>query len=328
MNLKQLPYFVAIAQTGSLSGAARQAGVSQPAVSAYLRELEQELGVQMFARKEGRFRPTPAGEIYLDMARRILSIQEQARLQMHPLTQDQKQKIRVGISPHRGAKALAAIYSEFRKEFPQIQLQPVERYVDETAELLNNGQLELSFSTATREELPPELHLLSMQREEIVLAIPSFHRLAFFGDRDVSRAPQLALEEFRDTPFVLMSQSSSLGRICRRLFVRCGMEPVTVFQSNNVTMVRDMIQSGAGAGLLPSYYAQPEEGMVYFRLQNPEYIVFSVVWKEGRKLTRPERYLLYLKDKLYDSKQTGPLSQQLRPAEYIKMTQEFQEAFL
>lgn len=328
MNLKQLPYFIAIAQTGSLSAAARQAGVSQPAVSAYLQELERDLETRMFTREGGRLRPTAAGQIYLNMARQVLSIQEQARLQIYPQAREEKQVIRVGISPHRGAQALATIYLEFSKEYPNIQLQPVERYANDSLDLLVKGELELSFTTVSGEETAPGLEILPLQREEIVLAIPAFHRLAFFGDRDVTRAPRLNLEEFRDSPFVLMSPGSTAGRVSRQLFSRCGLDPVTVFQTGNVIMVRDMIRSGAGVGLIPSYYAQPTEEVTYFRLKDPGYIVFSAVWKESRELTRPERYILYLKEKLYDSKYASPLSQMIHPPEFTRMVEEFQEVLL
>ena len=75
MNLKQLPYFIAIAETGSLSAAARQAEVSQPAISGYLQDLERELGTPLFVRSHRRMVPTEAGTVYLDMARQVLDLQ-------------------------------------------------------------------------------------------------------------------------------------------------------------------------------------------------------------------------------------------------------------
>src|SRR5699024_11482973 len=67
LNLKQLPYFIAIAETGSLSAAARRTGVSQPTISDYLHELEHELGTPLFERRQRRMLPTEAGAAYLQM---------------------------------------------------------------------------------------------------------------------------------------------------------------------------------------------------------------------------------------------------------------------
>lgn len=99
MNLKQLPYFIAIAETGSLSAAARRTGVSQPAVSGYLHDLERELGIALFLRSGRRMTPTAAGNIYLEMAREVLGLQARTRTQIQARHNPLKQRIRVGVSP-------------------------------------------------------------------------------------------------------------------------------------------------------------------------------------------------------------------------------------
>lgn len=325
MNLKQLPYFVSIAETGSLSAAARRSGVSQPAISNYLQELERELQIALFRRVRGRMEPTEAGRIYLEMARQVLALQADAQALIGARGRQKKQVIRVGISPHRGAQALAAAYPQFARRFPDIGLQPVESYAQGVLTLLQEGKTDLSFATAGQSESGGELHFLPLHREEIVLALPSFHRLAFFASRDVTQAPRLALEEFRDTPFVMMSPSSTVGQVSRHLFAQSGFEPVSVFESSNVIMVTDMIRAGSGAGLIPAYYALPSDKMVYFRLKQPGYLTFSVVWRADRQLSEAERYLIYLKERLYDRKQLRLLNEILPSEEFDRIAAEFEQ---
>lgn len=325
MNLKQLPYFVAIAETGSLSGAARRVSVSQPAISGYLQELEQELKVPLFRRSRGRMEPTEAGTIYLEMARQVLALQADAATLIANRRHRKSQVIRVGISPHRGAQALAAVYQPFVRRYPDIALEPVENYAGQSLSLLREGKVELNFSTVDRVEDDAELHFLPLHREEIVLALPAFHRLAFFASRDVTQAPQLDLGEFRDTPFVMMAPTSTVGQVSRQLFARSGFEPVVVFTSSNVVMVNDMVRAGSGAGLLPAYYAQPMDEVVYFRLKDPGFLTSCVVWRADHTLSEAERYLIYLKTLLYDRKQMKVLNEFLCPQEFARIAAEFEE---
>ena len=69
MNIKTLSYLVAIAETGTLSGAGKKLGISQPTLSAFLSNLECELGIDLFVRNKKQMIPTPAGRIYLDASR-------------------------------------------------------------------------------------------------------------------------------------------------------------------------------------------------------------------------------------------------------------------
>lgn len=324
MNMKQLPYFVAIAETGSLSGAARRAGVSQPAISGYLQELERELKVPLFRRSRGRMEPTEAGQIYLEMAQQVLALQEDARTLIANRRRRKSQVIRVGISPHRGAQALAAIYPQFVRRYPNVELEPVEGYARQGFSMLREGKMDLSFTTASEEDTDPALHVLPLHREEIVLALPAFHRLAFFASRDVTQAPCLDLREFRDTPFVMMSSGSTVGQLSRQLFARSGFDPVVVFESSNVVMVSSMVRAGSGAGLLPAYYAQPGEDVVYFRLKDPAFLTSCAVWRRDRALCEAERYLIYLKNQLYDRKQMKVLNEFLCPEEFTRIVEEFE----
>ena len=77
MNTRQLTYVLSIAETGNLSAAAKELGVSQPALSKYLAELEDELGTELFLRYKKQLYPTAAGKIYLEAATRIIGVKEQ-----------------------------------------------------------------------------------------------------------------------------------------------------------------------------------------------------------------------------------------------------------
>ena len=324
MNLKQLPYFIAIAETGSLSAAARQAEVSQPAISGYLQDLERELGTPLFVRSHRRMVPTEAGTVYLDMARQVLDLQARTHTMILARHNPRRQTISIGLSPHRGAQVLAAIYQPFNQRFPQTEIKPVENYAQGFGEMLEAGKLNLAFSTAAHPFSPDVFRFLPTQQEEIVLALPAFHPLAAQASREISQASRMPLKEFRDTPFVLMAPNTTVGQVSQQMFVQSNFLPVVVFQSSNVVMVKDMIRSGAGAGLIPAFYATPHPDVVYFRLTQPGFLAACAVWCRQHALTEAERYLIYLKARLWDQKAPHSLTKFLWTEDLRQIFQEFE----
>ncbi len=324
MNLKQLPYFIAIAETGSLSAAARRSGVSQPSISDYLHELERELGTPLFERRQRRMFPTEAGAAYLRMARQVLILQTRAQDMIQNRHLQKKQSIRVGVSPHRGVQCLAALYQSFIKQFPQQEIDPIEGYMPGILEMLQAGKLDLCFATISNHVPDDSLCFLPTQQEEIVLALPAFHRLAPYASQEAAQAAQINLSELQDIPFILMSSDSTIGQASQQLFSQCGFNPVIVFQSSNIVMVNEMVHSGAGAGLIPAYYAKPSKDVVYLRLKDPAYLFFAVAWRSGHQLTEAERYLIYLKTRLWDSKNSNKLTNFLWPEKLRRIFQEFE----
>lgn len=140
MKLEQLPYILEIASCQNLSGAAQKLGISQPALSKYLSNLEGELGMELFRRYRKKLYPTPAGFLYLDMARRMQEIQEKTLSSMNLLHTAQTEYLSIGISPHRGAAEIAKLYPLFIHQFPQIRLSIQEGYTNQLREYLKTGK--------------------------------------------------------------------------------------------------------------------------------------------------------------------------------------------
>ena len=123
MNIKTLSYLVAIAETGTLSGAGKKLGISQPTLSAFLSNLECELGIDLFVRNKKQMIPTPAGRIYLDASRKILAVQEQTLQSIHQLSVKPTETIRIGVTPLRGSAMAAQIFSKFSQRLPTVRLE-------------------------------------------------------------------------------------------------------------------------------------------------------------------------------------------------------------
>lgn len=129
MQIKNMSYIIALAEAGTLSAAGKQLGISQPTLSVFLSNLEQELGIDLFLRDKKKLIPTPAGRIYLEAARRILATQEQTLQSIRQLTTAPPIEIRIGVTPLRGSEVASKIFARFSARYPNIRLRLQEGYM-------------------------------------------------------------------------------------------------------------------------------------------------------------------------------------------------------
>ena len=129
MNTRQLSYILSIAETGSLSAAAKELAISQPALSKYLSELEEELGTELFLRHKKHLYPTSAGKVYLDAAKRIIAVKEQTYQMIAELSGGYQKTITIGVTPLRGSIAIARIFTQFHRRYPNVKIEMKEHYM-------------------------------------------------------------------------------------------------------------------------------------------------------------------------------------------------------
>lgn len=300
MNLAQVHYIVAIANTGSLSLAAQQLGVSQPALSRYLTKLEQECQLELFYREKKKLKPTQAGRIYLEAAHKIIAVQRQALSSIHALdTEREKKHLRIGVTPHDGAYAVTKLYPPFKRRFPQTELILFEGYTQKLYEAVRNGKTDYLMTTFLLDH--QGLRLLPLFEEELLLSVPVFHNLAALSGSNVDHLSEVDLADFRDSPFVLMDDTTTIGPLSQKAIQAADFQPIVVFQSANGYLVDEMIRSGVGVGLIPRHYAVPSEDVVYFRLKEPYALQYCIVVREDHELSKEERYLTYLQLKLREA---------------------------
>ena len=296
MNIKTMSYITAIAETGTLSGAGKKLGVSQPTLSAFLSDLELELGIDLFVRNKKQLLPTPAGRIYLDMAKKVLAIQEQTLQSIHQLCITPTETIRVGVTPLRGSAMAAQIFSKFSKKFPEVRLELREGYMRDLREMVKNGSVSCSLGTCFDTE-STDFDYATLFREEIVVGVPSFHPLAdHAGKKEPGQEfAQISIEELADSPFILMSPGSTVRTVADYIFSLAGFHPTVVFESGNNIVIRNMIRGGSGVGFLPrSCVTEDTSDIVYFSL-SPRYALdLCVIFQKNHVLSESERYFIYL----------------------------------
>ncbi len=293
MNTRQLSYFLSIAEHGSLSGASLALGVSQPALSKYLSQLEAELGTELFLRHNKKLYLTAAGRTYLDAANRIISVKEQTYQMIASLSGGYQKTITVGVTPLRGAIAIAKIFPQFHKRYPNVNIEMKEQYSSDLRQSVINHSVNLALGTCIDLE-DPEILRISCHEENLVLFVPSFHPLASLASKDPDHLTPIEIERFADTPFLLGRPGSTIRQLADIIFQQGNVQPTVVYEANNNLILKNMAQNGAGIAILAKAHMEPCSSLVYFQLK-PAYSVHLVIMApRDRELSEEERYLMAL----------------------------------
>lgn len=202
-------------------------------------------------------------------------------------------QLHIGVSPHRGALFLAKILPKFNEAFPQVKLVVHEGYALQLKELLAQGKVDYVI-TGLPSENEQEFRTLPLHNEEVVLGVPSYHRIAKNYTGSIDCLPYIDLAELKDSYFVMPELPSTLYQVIKPLFERAGFQPLSAFASANIVMAEAMIRSGVGIGFLPASYMRPGKDVVYYRLYQPVYMASSVLMRKGHEMSKAERYLTFL----------------------------------
>lgn len=275
METHQLRYFLAVAQAGSFTQAARQCNVSQPSLSIQIAKLEEELGGPLFERMRKGGRLTARGETFLPRAKAILEQMESAREDAKALSGLTLGRVSLGCMPTTGAHLLPPILTAFRKAYPKIQVQLKEESSPDLARDLEQGEIELAILDEAG--LRPALDHQIILTEELLLALPAKHPLA--GKNNLS------LKQVAEEPFILMKSGHGFRQITLDLYRKAGLEPKVVFESGGIETVQAMVAAGLGISLVPQMVAK-FPGVVYAGISQPRAArTLSLAWRKKSHLS-------------------------------------------
>lgn len=245
MELRHLRYFVAVADAGSLTVAAeRKLHTSQPSLSRQIRDLEQEVGVQLIHRSSQGIELTPAGKAFLDHARMALVQAEAAKEAALRAVEPAKPTFSLGFISGAEIGLLPAADRILRGKFPCIDIRLSSEYSPILAKALMKRRLDAAFMRL--EEVMEDLRYARVRTDPLVFVLPANHRLA----SQATIAPQ----DLANETFFLPSRSApSVRRIVLDYFTRSGVDIKPEYEVHNVVHAISMITSTSGVMLLPTY---------------------------------------------------------------------------
>ena len=245
MELRHLRYLVAVAETRSLTLAAKEKlHTSQPSLSRQIRDLEEEVGAQLMMRTARGIELTPAGRAFLDHARGVLSqvgaATEAARRVAHPT----KPCFTMGFLTGHELTWMPEALRILRDELPNIDVMISSQSSPLLADGLSKGKIDAAF--LRREKGVPGLAFRLLAKEPLIVILPSDHRLAALKTISPSDLVGEAFVAVSDTAPVLR-------KIIDNYLKRSGVNITPAHEADHVTMGMSLIVSARGVGLLPAY---------------------------------------------------------------------------
>jgi len=190
MEIRQLHYFLTVADELHFGRAAERLHVVQSAVSQQLHRLERELGVRLFDRTTRTVRLTEAGQRLLPHARDVLDAATRAQTSIEELRTERSATLRLGTSSGLGAR-LEAILAEFTRLAPKAQVELVTATTQERIKRVRSGELDATILRGSPPE--PGLELLPLWQDRLLVAVPAGHHLAQQEAIDVADLAPLPL---------------------------------------------------------------------------------------------------------------------------------------
>lgn len=293
MEFRQIEYILTLAETRNMTRAAEKLFISQPALSHYLKCVEEELGTRLFDRSTTPMTLTYAGKCYVERARAILLENEQLEREIRDITQHMSGKLVIGTSRDRASYMMPRILPEFAALYPGIETEVFTASGKVLFEALREGRVDIVLLPMAGQDDLKGLRSEKIFSEELVLAakvglVPEEDRIPGTG---AIRSGALEGADF----FVLFPEHA-MRSFCNRYFRQKKLHPhIRMEFSSNISCLR-MAATGMGYAVIPyltTRLTNPGEPVEYFSLgEEPERWEVHAFYRKGAYLGEPEFKLM------------------------------------
>jgi LysR family transcriptional regulator, benzoate and cis,cis-muconate-responsive activator of ben and cat genes len=276
MELRQLRYFVAVADSRSFSRAAERLHISQPPLSRQIANLERELGIRLLDRNNRSVSLTAAGQLFVERAREVLKGVESAVSSMRQVAEGELGSLTLGFGGSAAYAFIPAILRDFRARYPGVTVTLDQLPLIDQMPALKKRRIDLGFVLLPCED--PSIGFEAMMRDRLVIAVPADHPLA-------SRSA-VQLRELKPYDFVGFSRAGRFGyhshtlEVCRQ----AGFLPHIVKESAPMVSVIGLVASGIGIAIVPSMARRLQMTDVrYVRLKDKHaHMDFAFAWNKDQ----------------------------------------------
>lgn len=257
--------------------------VAQPSISASIRGLESEFGVNLFRRVKQQLILTNEGSFLLKYANEILESADSLEQKMLELGRDRKY-LRIAVPPLTGTFAFNDLYFAYRRRFPEADLEILESGSTRNLAAVADESVDLALAT-TGPIVNDQLNILPISPARIVLCVPKRHRLA--GE------PEIRFEMLRDEPVTLWRKGSKYNDFVEQRFADIGLKPKVLLYSSQMYTIRRFVSEGIACAFCFEGVGRLFEDAVMIPVPDLPVQTVDLVWKKAKYLNNRERYLFH-----------------------------------
>lgn len=241
VELRHLRYFRAVAEVGSFSRAAALIGLRQPTLSQQIQQLERALGVTLFSRTRRMCRLTPAGEMLMPYARRVLGEMSDLRRSLDDLSSLRQGSLTVAVLPVLAYRVMPLVLARFQTLYPGIRVRLLEMSVDEMERALVVGTVEMGIGVIAPAEA--SLRGVPLFDEELVAVVAT-------GDALAKRAT-VTMEDLAARSLIVAPAGYGTRTLILKACAQGRRAPVFAVETSSVEVVLSTVAAGGGVGVLP-----------------------------------------------------------------------------
>jgi len=287
MDLKQLEYFVCVAELGSFTRASHILDIAQPALSRQVRQLEVELRQNLLSRNGRGVTTTEAGKLLLDHGRGILHQVERAREDLGRVRGALAGRVAVGLPPSVSKVLTVPLTREFRKQLPNATLSISEALSITMQEWLTAGRLDIAllYNPAPT----PDLEIVQLVDERLYVVSQR---------KDNAKATPIRLKNIAKMPLVIPNRPNTIRMLIESQMAAIGCKPLIGLEVDGIPAILDLVLDGAGHAILPKYAVSTIENSANFQINpitEPKLISkLCIATSSGRITTLTQKAMLAL----------------------------------
>lgn len=248
MNIQQFKYVVTIAQTKSFSKAAEILYISQPALSQYIKRLENEIGVDLFTRDKTNVNITEAGETFVEEAIKILELYENLLNKMITYSNIYSDTLTIGVSQFYGKYYIPKILPKINNKFPNMSIRINESESKILEEYILNNKIDLALIPLPIQS--PNIKYDLISNEKILFAINSENqKLKSMNVNNLNTEIDFSI--FKDEPFALLKKGLKLRDLAESICSEYGFKPNVVFEAENLDTLNSIVSNNIAVSFLP-----------------------------------------------------------------------------
>lgn len=282
MNLNQLRYFIEVCNCSNITKAAMNLHISQPSLTVAIKNLERDLGVNLFYRAKQRISLTTEGKFFLDKLQPIMSNLDKLITEMVSIGENNN-VLKIGIPPMQGSFMFPQIFANFISSNPDIKLEIVEYGALKVQQLLLEEELDLTL-LIEESQLNKEIDFKPISKRDFKFYVNPNHKLA--------KKDTIKFLDLKDEPLILFNKEFYVSRVVKDSFKAHSIEPNIVLETTQINTINRFIKEGLASSILIDGCITEKEDFISIPIENIEPITIGIARKKNRFINSSSKKMI------------------------------------